>query len=115
MSKNNINLFKHGEQVRASHILISADMLQTIRENSEKAKKQNVQPLIVEETINEDDNFLSRSKILMEEAETKFQKKNLNEEKHNINDESHGKKNWAKSVNPKNNFLDILKNFCYNI
>ena len=37
--KNNINLFKHGEQVRASHILISADMLQTIRELKKKNKK----------------------------------------------------------------------------
>ena len=30
--KTNISKFKHGEQVRASHILISADTLQTIRE-----------------------------------------------------------------------------------
>ncbi len=37
--KKNISLFKHGEQVRASHILISADMLQTIRELKKKNKK----------------------------------------------------------------------------
>jgi parvulin-like peptidyl-prolyl isomerase len=35
----NIDLFKHSEQVRASHILISADMLQTIRELKKKNKK----------------------------------------------------------------------------
>ena len=34
--KKNIDLFKHGEQVRASHILISADMLQTIRDLKKK-------------------------------------------------------------------------------
>lgn len=64
-------------------------MLQTIRENTEKAKKQIVQPLIVEDTKVEEDNFLNRSKILMEEAEKNSQKKNLNEENHSINDESH--------------------------
>ena len=37
--KNNMNLFKHGEQVRASHILISADTLQAIRELKSKNKK----------------------------------------------------------------------------
>lgn len=66
-------------------------MLQTIRENTEKAKKQTVQPLIVEDTKVEEDNFLNRSKILMEEAEKNSQKKNLNEENHSINDESHEK------------------------
>jgi len=64
-------------------------MLQTIRENTEKIRNEKFQPLIVEETNTEDDNFLSRSKILMEEAEQNFQKKNLNEAKHEINDESH--------------------------
>lgn len=64
-------------------------MLQTIRENTEKTKKQTVQPLIIEDTKVEEDNFLNRSKILMEEAEKNSQKKNLNEEKHNINDENH--------------------------
>ena len=66
-------------------------MLQTIRENTEKIRNEKIQPLIVEETNTEDDNFLSRSKILMEEAEQNFQKKNLNEEKHEINDDSHEK------------------------
>lgn len=66
-------------------------MLQTIRENTEKIRNEKFNPLIVEETNTEDDNFLSRSNILMEEAEQKFQKKNLNEGKHEINDDSHEK------------------------
>jgi len=66
-------------------------MLQTIRENTEKIRNEKFQPLIVEETNAEEENFLSRSKVLMEEAEKNFQKKNLNEEKHNINDDSHEK------------------------
>jgi hypothetical protein len=66
-------------------------MLQTIRENTEKIRNEKFQPLIVEETNAEEENFLSRSKVLMEEAEKNFQKKNLNEEKHEINDESHEK------------------------
>lgn len=66
-------------------------MLQTIRENTEKIRNEKFQPLIVEETNAEEENFLSRSKVLMEEAEKNFQKKNLNEEKHEINDDSHEK------------------------
>ena len=66
-------------------------MLQTIRENTEKARKQNVQPLIVEDTKVEEKNFLTQAKFLMEEAEREIQKKNLNEEKHEINDENHEK------------------------
>ena len=66
-------------------------MLQTIRENTEKIRNEKFQPLIVEETNAEKENFLSRSKVLMEEAEKNFQKKNLNEEKHEINDDSHEK------------------------
>jgi len=66
-------------------------MLQTIRENTEKARKQNVQPLIVEDTKVEEKNFLTQAKFLMEEAEREIQKKNLNEEKHEINDDSHEK------------------------
>lgn len=66
-------------------------MLQTIRENTEKARKQTVQPLIVEDTKVENDNFLTHAKFLMEEAEREIQKKNLNEEKHEINDDSHEK------------------------
>ncbi len=66
-------------------------MLQTIRENTEKARKQTVQPLIVEDTKVENDNFLTQAKILMEEVEREIQKKNLNEEKHEINDENHEK------------------------
>lgn len=62
-------------------------MLKTIRENVEKTKKQTVNPLIVEEATIEKDNFLTRSKILMEEAEN--QKKNLTEEK-GFNDDKHG-------------------------
>jgi len=66
-------------------------MLQTIRENTEKARKQTVQPLIIEDTKVENDNFLTHAKFLMEEAEREIQKKNLNEEKHEINDDSHEK------------------------
>ena len=66
-------------------------MLQTIRENTEKIRNEKFQPLIVEETNAEEENFLSRSKVLMEEAEKNFQKKNLNEDKHEINDDSHEK------------------------
>jgi hypothetical protein len=66
-------------------------MLQTIRENTEKAKKQTVQPLIVEDKKVEEDNFLNRSKSLMEEIEKHIQKKNLNEEKHDISDDKHSK------------------------
>ena len=65
-------------------------MLKTIREGVDKTKKQTVNPLIVEETITEDDNFLTHSKILMEEAEKNFQKKNLNEDK-GFNDDNHEK------------------------
>lgn len=56
-------------------------MLQTIREGVERTKKQTVQPLIVENTIVEEDNFLTRSKMLMEEAE-KNEKKKINDESH---------------------------------
>ena len=66
-------------------------MLQTIRENTEKAKKQTVQPLIIEDKKVEEDNFLNRSKSLMEEIEKNIQKKNLNEEKHDISDDKHDK------------------------
>lgn len=65
-------------------------MLKTIREGVENAKKYTAEPLIVEETVNEEDNFLTRSKILMEEAEGKCQKKNLNEEENKFNDDKHG-------------------------
>lgn len=41
--KSNIKLFKHPEQVRASHILISADLLQIIRDL--KAKDKKISPL----------------------------------------------------------------------
>ena len=62
-------------------------MLNAIREGKEKARKATVEPLIIENTVKEEDNFLTRAKMLMEEAE----KKNLNEEKHEINDEEHEK------------------------
>ena len=64
-------------------------MLNTIREGVEKSRKTNVKPLVVESTLVEEDNFLNRSKILMEEAEN--QKKKLNEENDNsFNDDKHG-------------------------
>ena len=64
-------------------------MLNTIREGVEKTKKYTAKPLVVENTNKEEDNFLTRSKILMEEAEK--QKKKLNEENENsFNDDKHG-------------------------
>ena len=49
--KNNPDLFKHGEQVRASHILISADTLQTIRDLKKKNKKMS--PLELNKKVDE--------------------------------------------------------------
>ena len=61
-------------------------MLKTIREGVEKTKTYSVKPLVVEEKHAEKENFLTRSKILMEEAE----KKKLNEENNNsFNDDKH--------------------------
>jgi hypothetical protein len=61
-------------------------MLKTIREGVEKTKTYSVKPLVVEEKHTEKENFLTRSKILMEEAE----KKKLNEENNNsFNDDKH--------------------------
>ena len=56
-------------------------MLKTIREGVERTKveKATVKPLPLETVITEEDNFFTRAKILMEEAEN--QKKNLNEGK----------------------------------
>lgn len=49
--KTHINDFKHEEQVRASHILISADMLQTIREL--KAKNKDISALDLNKKVEE--------------------------------------------------------------
>jgi len=64
-------------------------MLHTIREGVEKARQDNlkVKPLVVEEKSVEKDNFLTRSKILMEEVEN--QKKKINEDKDSFNDDKH--------------------------
>lgn len=64
-------------------------MLKTIREGVEKTRldNSNVKPLVVEEKMTEEDNFLNRSKILMEEAEN--EKKKLNEDNNAFNDERH--------------------------
>ena len=71
---------------------LTKQMLKTIREGVEKTRKQTVKPLVVEQKSKDNDNFLSRSKILMEEVEKNIQKKNLTEETgNNFNDESHGK------------------------
>ena len=67
---------------------LTKQMLKTIREGVEKTRKQTVKPLVVEEKETIADNFLTRSKILMEEAE-KNQKKNLNEDKDSFNDDKH--------------------------
>lgn len=61
-------------------------MLKTIREGVENTRKQTVKPLVVETKNVEDDNFLTRSKILMEEAE---EKKKLNEDNSSFNDNNH--------------------------
>jgi len=65
-------------------------MLKTIREGVERTKveKATVKPLPLETVITEEDNFLTRAKILMEEAEN--QKKKLNEDKE-FNDDKHEK------------------------
>ena len=65
---------------------LTKQMLKTIREGVEKTRKQTVKPLVVEEKETIADNFLTRSKILMEEAEIN-QKKNLNEDKDSFNDD----------------------------
>ena len=67
---------------------LTKQMLKTIREGVEKTRKQAVKPLVVEEKETIADNFLTRSKILMEEAE-RNQKKNLNEDKDSFNDDKH--------------------------
>jgi hypothetical protein len=50
---------------------ITEKMLSTIREGADKYKKKKVSDLIEEEISLEKDNFLTRAKILMEEAEKK--------------------------------------------
>lgn len=67
---------------------LTKQMLKTIREGVEKTRKQTVKPLVVEDKETIADNFLTRSKILMEEAE-RNQKKNLNEDKDSFNDDKH--------------------------
>lgn len=64
-------------------------MLKTIREGVEKTRldNSNVKPLVVEKKVVEEDNFLNRSKILMEEVEN--EKKKLNEDNNAFNDERH--------------------------
>lgn len=49
--KSNTNMFKHEEQVRASHILISSDTLQIIRDL--KAKNKNLSPLEINKKLEE--------------------------------------------------------------
>jgi hypothetical protein len=66
-------------------------MIKTIRENVEKTKSSKVNPLIIEETITEEDNFLTRAKILMEEAENEKKKLNEEDNKNTFNDDKHGK------------------------
>lgn len=50
---------------------ITKKMLSTIREGSEKYKEKKVADLIEEDINLEKDNFVTRAKILMEEAEKK--------------------------------------------
>jgi len=71
---------------------LTKQILKTIREGVERAKQENlkVKPLVTENIVSEKDNFLTRSKILMEEAEGKSQKKNLTENK-DFNDDKHSK------------------------
>ena len=67
---------------------VTKQMLKTIREGVERTKKATVKPLVIEEKTKEEDNFLTRSKILMEEVEN--QKKKLNEDNKSFNDDKHG-------------------------
>jgi hypothetical protein len=67
---------------------ITKKMLHTIREGVEKNRKRTVEPLIIEEKEKIEDNFLTRSKILMEEVENN-QKKTLNEDKSTFHDDNH--------------------------
>ncbi len=71
---------------------VTKQMLNTIREGVERVRieKSTVKPLPVKTIVVEEDNFLTRSKILMEEAEGKNQKKKLTEGK-DFNDEKHDK------------------------
>lgn len=56
---------------------ITRKMLKSIRESI--GKNNQIKPLVNEESF-EKDNFLTKSKILMEEAENKMRKKKLNED-----------------------------------
>jgi len=81
---------------------ITKQMLKTIRESIDKSNKATANPLIVEEHNLEEDNFLTRSKILMEEAEQ--QKKKLNEEQ-SFDDDKHERAFPIKKTTPQ--FGDI--------
>ena len=59
---------------------ITRDMLKTIRKGIDSVKNNKVKDYVNEEVNLEKDNFLTRSKILMEEAE----KKTLNEDNSNL-------------------------------
>ena len=63
------------------------DMLKVIREGSDKYTKKPVADVPEKEIVLEKDNFVTRARILMEEAE----KKSLNEAENNFNDDSHEK------------------------
>lgn len=66
---------------------ITKSMLKTIREGKENTAKKTVKDLPFNGMINEEDNFLTRSKVLMEEA----LKKKLNESEGDFSDDNHGK------------------------
>jgi hypothetical protein len=71
---------------------VTKKMLKTIREGVEKARNDaaTVKPLVIESSKKDEDNFLTRSKILMEEVEKNMQKKNLTEDK-DFKDDKHDK------------------------
>lgn len=64
--KSNLDQFKHSEQVRASHILISADLLQLIREY--KSKNKNISATDLNKKVDEkiEEQRLKAEKVLAE-------------------------------------------------
>ncbi len=64
--KNNLAEFKHSEQVRASHILISADLLQLIREY--KSKNKNISATDLNKKVEEkmEEQRIKAEKVLAE-------------------------------------------------
>ena len=67
---------------------ITGKMLSTIREGADRYKVKKVSDLIEEEVSLEKDNFLTRAKILMEEAEKKKGRRKRQSNTYNQNNSS---------------------------